>query len=93
MIAAMLLRKPVDARALFAPFRGDDPAAAVGGRFLQARRFRENKYAQDFQHLRQTRLEEAQQGRGGVRFGHRVDMLTVPCQRCKDWAATALLRI
>jgi len=56
MIAAMLLREPLDACAMFAPLCGDDGAAAVGVRFLQARRFRQDKCAKDREHLRQTRL-------------------------------------
>jgi hypothetical protein len=42
MIAAMLLREALDARTAFAPLYGDGCAAAVGGRFLKTRRFRQN---------------------------------------------------
>jgi hypothetical protein len=72
----MLLREALDARAAFAPFRGYYCAAAVGGRFLEARRFCENKSAQSGEHLRQARRQKTPQGGGQVRLRHRGDMLT-----------------
>jgi len=76
MVAAMLLRKALDAGAAFAPLCCYDAAAAVGGHFLKARGFGENKCAQSGEHLRQARGQEAQQRGGRVRLRHREDMLT-----------------
>jgi hypothetical protein len=78
MVAAMLLWDTLDAGAAFAPFCGYYCAAAVRGRFVEARRFRENKGAQNGEHLRQAWGQKAQQGSGKVRWRHREDMLTAP---------------
>ena len=60
MVAAMRLREALDAGAAFAPLCCYDAAAAVGGRFLEARGFGKNKCAQSGEHLREAWGQEAQ---------------------------------
>jgi len=57
MIAAMLLRDSLDARAMFAPLFSNDGATAVGRRFFQAGLLGNHERTQHREDLRQTRLQ------------------------------------
>jgi hypothetical protein len=61
MISSMHLRETFDLSAVLAPFGGDDSAAVIGGKFFQAGRFGDHEAAQNVEHLRQARLQEAQE--------------------------------
>jgi hypothetical protein len=102
MIAAMLLRDTLDAHASFAPFFRDEAAAAIGGIFFKAGRFRKNKPAQSGEHLRQARLQAAQELCGEVSIRHGAEMLSTRHDQSNQakvivgmagsWGLTAFLR-
>ncbi len=87
-IAAMFLCDSIHAHVEFIPFLGDDAAATIGGGFFQAGRFRSHESAQRREHLRQTRLQEAQKLLGGMGIRHGADMLTM-ARKCSNLGSQA----
>jgi hypothetical protein len=88
-ISTMLLRDTFHARALSIPFFGDDATATIGGGFFQAGRFRSHKPAQHREHLRQARLQEAQELFGEMRIRHGAEMLSTRRDQSKRAKAIA----
>ena len=60
-IATTLLRDSFRARAVLIPFFGDDATTTIGGGFFQAGGFRIHEPTQRREHLREARLQEAQE--------------------------------
>jgi len=76
-IATVLLRDSFRARAVLIPFFGDDTTTTIGGGFFQAGGFCIHEPAQRRKHLREARLQQAQELLGEVGIRHGAEMLSM----------------
>jgi hypothetical protein len=76
-IATMLLRDSLRARVVLFPFFGDDHTATIGGGFFQAGGFCIYETAQRREHLREARLQQAQELLGEIGIRHGEEMLSM----------------
>jgi hypothetical protein len=76
-IATVLLRDSFRARAVLIPFFGDDATTTIGGGFFEAGGFRIHEPAQRREHLREPRLQQAQELLGEVGIRHGAEMLSM----------------